>query len=150
MESKEDHQRMSGNAPHLNISLCVRLWREFSWLPQIESLLTGYHSPSFFNVMQRRLTSRLYTFVLSLVRERGVAQWWKQSSPVNVVCVHIPQLMPEWMPLVGQVCCCMVLFIALGNFSTGTYNKFHNPTTSRKAAISNVNCHFNLKHTNTC
>ena len=117
----------------------------------MESLLTGYHSPSFLNVMQRRLTSRLYTFVLSLVRERGVAQWWKQSSPVNVVCVHIPQLMPEWMPLVGQVCCCMVLFIALGNFSTGTYNKFHNPTTSRKAAISNVYCHFNLKHTiNTC
>ena len=72
---------------------------------QMESLLTGYHSPSFLNVMQRRLTSRLYTFVLSLVRGRGVAQWWKQSSPVNVVCVHIPQLMPEWMPLVGQVCC---------------------------------------------
>ena len=45
----------------------------------------------------------------------------------------------------------LVLFIALGNFSTGTYNKFHNPTTSRKAAISNVYCHFNLKHTiNTC
>ena len=46
----------------------------------------------------------------------------------------------------------LVLFIALGTcyFSTGTYNKFHNPTTSRKAAISNVYCHFNLKHTNTC
>ena len=43
----------------------------------------------------------------------------------------------------------LVLFIALGtcNFSTGSYNKFHNPTTSRKAAISNVYCHFNLKHT---
>ena len=45
----------------------------------------------------------------------------------------------------------LVLFMAqLGNFSTGTYDKFHNPTTSRKAAISNVYCHFNLKHANTC
>ena len=105
MESKEDHQRTRGNAPHLNISFCVRLWREFSWLPQIEILLTGYHSPSFLTVMQRRLISRLYAFVLSLVRKRGVAQWWKQSSPINVVCVHIPQLTPELTPLVGQVCC---------------------------------------------
>ena len=45
----------------------------------------------------------------------------------------------------------LVLFIAqIANFSTGTYDKFHNLTTSRKAAISNIYCHLNLKHANTC
>lgn len=140
-------ERTSGKAPDFCVSFHVRLSHEFSRLLQMESLLTGYHSPSFLNVMPRRLVSRLYTFVLSQRKGCGIVMKADVSYQCGL-CSH--PTADARVDAIGGSSLLLVLFIALGNFSTGTYNKFHNPTTPRKAGISNVNCHFNLKHTNTC